>query len=573
MNEKSSLPKISIVTVSFNHAEFIKKNIESVLEQNYPNFEHIIVDGGSNDGTVEILRSYPHLIWTSEKDRGQSDALNKGFSRATGDIIGWLNSDDWYAPNIFFDVAEALKDYPIVLGMGQETDKEGNPKQLVENIERNFFDVLKYWVPYAWLAQPPVFFRKSLLEAVKRPDATYIDENLFFTMDYDLWVRMAAQLPFNRRIDKILAYYRIYDENKTGKYPLATQRECGRVFRRYSYTLSSTEHTFSIIIPIRSIGPDISETLKSVAAQNLRDVEILFVDYSGNSEDKKRLHDVALELSNVFDHNSIRFISSPIPELYHALNAGFEAACAPFLVTLQQGDVLGSDFLLKARELFLPDCQGLALPLSWDANLKSLMHDTNQTGLEIKIGSIFRMPYIFPNLIARKVCLMEVGAFHHEDLPPYALRELIAKIAHKSWAISINNSLSLEPAASDYRDEKDLLRVFEPYINAKIMWDLNQDLQNDPFAKLRLKSGITFAIPEGLQSIAEKILSTAPKDWERMEYLNDRRSLISLSKQYPEFAPSWYFLARVLEGEGNKDEARIAQENFDKIMAHATRWY
>ena len=95
------LPKISIVTPSYNSAKFIEDCIQSVLKQNYPNFEHIVIDGGSTDGTVEILKQYPHLKWISEPDEGQSDALNKGFKMAEGDILGWLNADDVYLKNVF----------------------------------------------------------------------------------------------------------------------------------------------------------------------------------------------------------------------------------------------------------------------------------------------------------------------------------------------------------------------------------------------------------------------------------------------------------------------------------------
>ena len=97
-----TLPRFSVVTPSFNQAEFIRDTIDLVVAQDYPNFEHIVVDGGSTDGTIDILRSYPHLTWTSEPDRGQSDALNKGFSKAQGDVIAWINSDDYYAPRGVF---------------------------------------------------------------------------------------------------------------------------------------------------------------------------------------------------------------------------------------------------------------------------------------------------------------------------------------------------------------------------------------------------------------------------------------------------------------------------------------
>ncbi len=110
---EQSYPKISIVTPSYNSAEFIEDCIQSVLKQNYPNFEHIIIDGGSTDGTVEILKKYPHLKWISEPDEGQSDALNKGFKKAEGDIIGWLNSDDVYLPGTFNKVADILSNDKI----------------------------------------------------------------------------------------------------------------------------------------------------------------------------------------------------------------------------------------------------------------------------------------------------------------------------------------------------------------------------------------------------------------------------------------------------------------------------
>lgn len=90
--------KISVVTVSFNQGRFIRQNIESVLNQGYTNFEHVIIDGGSTDETISILKEYPHLNWVSEKDKGQSDGLNKGFRKATGEIIVWINSDDMLAP-------------------------------------------------------------------------------------------------------------------------------------------------------------------------------------------------------------------------------------------------------------------------------------------------------------------------------------------------------------------------------------------------------------------------------------------------------------------------------------------
>jgi glycosyltransferase involved in cell wall biosynthesis len=110
----TTYPKISIVTPSFNQGRFIEKTILSVIEQDYPNLEYIIIDGGSTDESVEVIKKYDqHLAyWVSEPDRGQSHAINKGFERATGEIFGWLNSDDWYHPGALKAVAEAFAANP-----------------------------------------------------------------------------------------------------------------------------------------------------------------------------------------------------------------------------------------------------------------------------------------------------------------------------------------------------------------------------------------------------------------------------------------------------------------------------
>ena len=119
--------KISIVTVSLNQGKYIEDAIQSVLKQNYKNFEHIIIDGFSTDNTIEILKKYKHLDWISERDEGQSDALNKGFKKCTGDVIGWLNSDDWYHENTFNKVKNILLDNSIDAVYGKESHEEERP--------------------------------------------------------------------------------------------------------------------------------------------------------------------------------------------------------------------------------------------------------------------------------------------------------------------------------------------------------------------------------------------------------------------------------------------------------------
>ena len=174
-------PQITILTPSYNQAAFIEQTIRSVIAQNYPRVQHIVIDGGSTDGTVEILRKYPHLTWISEKDRGQADALRKGLELAVGDVIGWLNSDDFYEPQILEQVAccfhnldtqWAIGNLSYVFDATGETIPDKSPcvtyKALLENP-----DIVR---------QQPTFFRRTFLDQVGgwRPE-------YFMVMDFDLW--------------------------------------------------------------------------------------------------------------------------------------------------------------------------------------------------------------------------------------------------------------------------------------------------------------------------------------------------------------------------------------------------
>ncbi|MBI5687284.1 MAG: glycosyltransferase [Verrucomicrobia bacterium] len=205
-------PKVSIVTPSFNQARYIEQTLLSVLEQDYPNVEHVIFDGGSKDGTLDILRRYESrgVRWTSEKDRGQSDAINKGFRAATGDIIGWINSDDWYARGAFRIVLDYFRDHPEaqwVYGNNLFTDPEGRVVQRVRTMPYKWS-----WLLYTGLLipQPGIFLRRRVLE-----DCGLLDADIDAVMDYEWWLRI-AQKHEPHFIDRYLAYFRIHEASKTG---------------------------------------------------------------------------------------------------------------------------------------------------------------------------------------------------------------------------------------------------------------------------------------------------------------------------------------------------------------------
>lgn len=212
----SCMPRISIITPSFNQAAFIEETLQSVAKQDCLNLEHLVMDGGSKDGTVEILRRYSatpgwkHLHWISEPDRGQSDALNKGFRMAEGDIIGWLNADDLYEPGCFDAVLKGFQESPladVVYGDYLIVDRAGKP--LLHKREVGFdWDILLCGLNY--LAQPNVFFRRRLFDAVG-----YLDESLHYVMDYEFWLRAASHGFRFQHIPRLFAACRWHMDAKT----------------------------------------------------------------------------------------------------------------------------------------------------------------------------------------------------------------------------------------------------------------------------------------------------------------------------------------------------------------------
>lgn len=190
-------PTISIITPSYNQAVYIEATIQSVVAQNYPHLEHLIIDGGSTDGTLSILQKYHHLNWISEPDIGQANAINKGFKKSTGEIVAWLNSDDIYLPGVLHRVAEFFNTYPhidIIYGDYHLIDQHSNVLLRKQEIPFDY-NILLYGLDY--ISQPTTFFRRSVFERVG-----YLDETLHYGLDWEYWLRLAdngcqfAHLPY-----------------------------------------------------------------------------------------------------------------------------------------------------------------------------------------------------------------------------------------------------------------------------------------------------------------------------------------------------------------------------------------
>ena len=222
---------ISIVTPSLNQAATIEETIRSVRDQDYPHFEHYVVDGGSHDETVSILERHPHLLWVSEPDSGQTDAINKGMERARGDIVAYLNSDDLYRPGAFQAVAKAFEDPEcfVLIGECDVIDAEGRTRDVHLGRLDARDDLLRWW---KWdrafcIPQPAVFIRRSALDAVGPFDPSY-----HLAMDLEMWMRLAKIFPFTMAT-RTLAAFRITPETKSSRLRAEMVVECDRAARTH----------------------------------------------------------------------------------------------------------------------------------------------------------------------------------------------------------------------------------------------------------------------------------------------------------------------------------------------------
>lgn len=209
--------KLTIVTPSFNQAPFIERTIQSILSQDGAEVEYIVMDGGSTDGTVEILERYSQrLRWTSEADNGQSDAINKGLRIATGDVVAFLNSDDTYAPGALASVAGYFGRHPDVMwayGKCRIIDRDDReirrPITWYKNVLLRKYSFRKL-LAENFISQPATFWRRSLHDEIG-----YLNEDEHFVMDYEFWLR-AGQRYRAGVIDRHLANFRMYDDSKSG---------------------------------------------------------------------------------------------------------------------------------------------------------------------------------------------------------------------------------------------------------------------------------------------------------------------------------------------------------------------
>ncbi|MDP1778810.1 MAG: glycosyltransferase family 2 protein [Anaerolineales bacterium] len=208
----TNLPLVSIITPSFNQAQFLEQTIQSVLGQDYPQIEYIIVDGGSTDGSVDMIKKYEGRLawWISEQDQGQTDAINKGFAHSKGEVLAWINSDDTYNPRAVVQAVKYLFDNPDVAMVYADCNFINESGQVIGKFNSKQTDYRRLREGYVHIPQQTMFFRAKYWQELGP-----LDPSFYFAMDYDLWTRIASKAPIKYLAGQTWANFRIHDLGKT----------------------------------------------------------------------------------------------------------------------------------------------------------------------------------------------------------------------------------------------------------------------------------------------------------------------------------------------------------------------
>lgn len=551
--------KFSVVTVCYNHAEFIRDTIESVLAQRYSDFEHIIVDGGSTDGTLNILREYPHLRWISEPDRGQSHALNKGFRMVTGDVVCWLNSDDWYPAGIFHELAPLLSNHPIVIGRSQLAHRDGTPHEVRENVARSWYDVLKYWVYHSSPDQPSIFFRKEVLDQFPLLNGDFIDEDLHFAMDYDWWLRIGERFPLTHHVDKILSYIRVYETAKTGAHMASVYREMSRVFRRHEAKRTLSEQNLAFVIPIDETSTELEPVLSQISSSTLPKIEVIFADSSTNASSIRSTRKKLLDLESKYPRLMLRQIPSSENSsgVWPVLDRALLAVRAPIAVVLPLEARISADLPLDIARAFEQDNLGLLIA-------KGLVDSAANSPMLTAPQAIALRP-VTSGFAVRTVAYRELSDQCSNQMRHLHLRTMCLRLIHRAWITAPSDLL---PAPLGNAQTLAQEEPFGLYTNCALLDEFRSEVDSDPFTNLRAKNGFALQVPDNLWHLARQHLQQAPKDWPDLHGDLDEETIRAITARAPAFGPARRLLAIKLAERGAHELAAKEQSAWEEISNH-----
>ena len=477
-------PVFSIITVTLDEGTCLRGAIESVYSQERcGEIEHIIVHGGA-DTTIDALhKEFSHLKIVRTKAISHSQALNSGFAIATGDIVSWLSPTDRYAPGAFARVVEEIEKHPVVMGACGVCDQRGVVLSQIDNVERSWFDTMKYWVAHAVPMQPSVFFKRSILGELQIESSEVFDESLHFSMDFDLWLRIQEMYPFSLRISEVLAYRPQREVVARAVDAAALQAEMSRVFRRHASRRIQPEQNVSFIVPVTESLATVQSLLHQLGRQSLPSLEVVIVDTSGTPEKNREMLEEVW--AHVAKNRSITFQYVALSaeggcSLAAAFDAGVRAARSHFVACLAAARTISDTFAADILRCFSRDEIGLVLPSLDGALVEKLFVTKHGTQIFNPAG-----PFTIPaepqiECVVRKLAWLDSGGFSLHDRFPefeFSMKRLMVMLAHKAWRIVSEPLLAPLQESRPVRDEP-----FRLYENSVVVDEIARELRRNPFS-------------------------------------------------------------------------------------------
>jgi len=566
-DERMNRPTFSIITVSFNEGARLRGAIESVLAQDgCGSIEHIVVDGGSSDETQEILSEYPHLKVIRSPFVSASQALNAGFSVASGDIVSWLHPSDRYARGAFAEVRTEIERHPVVMGACGVLDDHGAIVSRIENVERSWFDTIKYWVAQALPAQPALFFKRSILSELQIEPSEVFDEGLHFAMDFDLWLRIQELYPLSLRTPHIVAYRHQRDLAATGADTFALQAEMSRVFRRHASRRVQPEQNLSFVVPVTTSLEDVQPLLRQLASQTLPSLEVVIVDASGSPEVNRSMADSVW--AHCAKNKNIALQSVALPQdgghsLAAALDAGVRAARSHIVACLSSSRSIPEGFAADIFRIFARDEIGLVLP-SLDEELTHKLFVTKHgTRIFNPAGPFSLVSDSRIECVVRKLAWLDSGGFSLHDRFPeleFSMKRLMIMLAHKAWRIVTEPML--EPVSISARKQDAPFRLYE---NSVVVDELARELRRNPFSIMRAKHGFGLVLPDDLWQCAQLVMQRIPKDSPTIQPDLTSETLRTIAERNPVYGPVLFCLAEALVREGKVEDANRVRSQWREV--------
>ena len=560
-------PVFSIVTVTLNEGECLRGAIESVCGQEGAGaIEHIIVDGGASRSIAEFVKEFPHLKVVRTQALSHSQALNSGFAIATGDIVSWLSPTDRYARGAFARVAQEVERHPVVMGACGVCDDRGVVLSQVDNVERSWFDTMKYWVAHAVPMQPSVFFKRSILGDLQIESGEVFDESLHLSMDFDLWLRIQEMYPFSLRISEVLAYRPQREVASRAVDAAALQAEMSRVFRRHASRRVQPEQNVSFVVPVTESLSAVQPLLNQLGNQTLPSLEVVIVDASGAPEkNREMLEEVWLHVAK---NRSLTFQYVALSaeggcSRAAAFDAGVRAARSHLVACLAPSRKLADSFAADILRCFSRDEIGLVLPSLDPALVEKLFVTKHGTQIFNPAG-----PFTLPaephvECVVRKLAWLDSGGFSLHDRFPefeFSMKRLMVMLAHKAWRI-VSESL-LDPLEMQRALREEPFRLYE---NSVVVDEIARELRRNPFSVMRAKHGFGLVLPEDLWQCAQSVMQRMPDGCASMLSVLASEDLRAVAVKNPVYGPALYCLAEALVREGKIEDAERVRSQWREV--------